>query len=258
VPTDEIGTRAWRDRTGGALSRRERVAHQAAALALLTADMPSRLRLRWAAGADGLEVDVVPPPTDLVRAATGWAEEVHEPWLLRHSLRTWLFGHVLGQLDGIDSDPEALYLACLLHDVGITADHRVPHGDVGVGCRCFAVHGAHVSEQKLLELGASPLLASEVADAIGMHLNATVGVESGSAAHLVNQGAALDVVGVRASDVGRKLIGAVIARYDRTGFAAELVAAVQAENIERPTSRMASFFGIGMGSAIRLNPLNRI
>jgi len=253
-----IGTREWRERTGGALSRRERRAHQAAALALLTADLSSRVRFRWAAGAQGLDVDVKPPTTGLVRAATAWAEEVHEPWLLRHSLRTWVFGHLLGQLDGIDSDPEALYLAGLLHDVGVTAAYRVPHGDIGEGCRCFAVHGAHVSEEKLLELGASPLLASEVADAISLHLNASVGVESGATAHLVSQGAGLDVVGARASDVGRKLIGDVIGRYDRTGFAAEFRAVLRAENVERPTSRTDSFFGIGMGPAIRLNPLNRM
>lgn len=253
-----IGTREWRERTGGVLSRRERRAHQAAALALLTSDLSSRVRFRWAAGARGLDIDVARPATDLVRATTAWAEQVHEPWLLRHSLRTWMFGHLLGQLDGIDSDPEALYLACLLHDVGVTDAHRIPAGDSGTGCRCFAVHGAHVSEAKLLELGASPLLASEVADAIGLHLNATVGVESGGAARLVNQGAALDVVGVRASDLGRALIAEVIARHDRAGFADELLAVVRAENAERPTSRMASFFGIGMGPAIRLNPLNRM
>jgi len=258
VPTDTIGTRAWRDRTGGALSRRERLEHQAAALVLLTTDLSSRVRFPWAGGAQGLSVDAVPPQTALVRAATAWAEEVHEPWLLRHSLRTWMFGHLLGQLDGIDFDPDSLYLASLLHDVGLTANHRVPQGDGGVGCACFAVHGAHVSEQKLLELGASPLLASEVADAIGMHLNASVSVESGAAAHLVSQGAGLDVVGARASDVGRRLIGEVIARYDRTGFAAEFQAVLRAENVERPTSRTASFFAIGMGPAIRLNPLNRL
>ena len=258
MSTDAIGTRAWRERTGGTLSRRERLAHQAAALALLTADLPSRVRFRRAAGAQGLDVDVVPPATDLVRAATAWAEDVHESWLLRHGLRTWVFGHLLGQLDGVEPDPEALYLACLMHDVGLTADHRIPQGASADSCSCFAVHGAHVSEQKLLELGASPSLASEVADAIGLHLNAKVGVESGGAAHLVNQGAALDVVGTRASDVGRALIAQVIVLYDRTGFADELLPVLRVENAERPAARMASLFGIGMGPAIRLNPLNRM
>lgn len=258
MSSDVIGTREWRERTGGVLSRRERLAHQAAALGLLTSDLPSRVRFRWAGGAAGLDVGIDPPASDLVRAATVWAGEIHEPWLLRHGLRTWLFGHLLGQLDGVDSDPEALYLTCLLHDVGLTADHRVPPGAGADGCRCFAVHGAHVSEQKLLELGASPLLASEVADAIGMHLNAKVDAESGGAARLVNQGAALDVVGTRASDLGRSLISQVIARHDRARFAEELLVVLRLENAERPAARMASLFGIGMGPAIRLNPLNRM
>ena len=196
--------------------------------------------------------------TDLVRATTVWAERVHEPWLLRHGLRTWLFGRLLGQLDGVEADAETLYLACLLHDVGLTDEYRVPSGDSGMACRCFAVHGAHVSEEKLLELGASPLLASEVADAIGMHLNHKVGVESGGPAHLLNQGAALDVVGVRASDLGRRLVSDVLAQHDRTGFAGQLLGVIRVENKERASARMASFFGVGMGTAIRLNPLNRL
>ena len=254
-----IGTREWLAATGGALTRRERLAHQAGATALLTADLSSRVRFRWSSGAPGLDVDMAPPSTGLVRATTVWAEEVHEAWLLRHGIRTWLFGQLLAQIDGVDADPETSYLACLLHDVGLTDAHRVPRGDdPGAACQCFAAHGAHVSEAKLLELGASPLLASEVADAIGMHLNAKVGVEAGGPARLVNQGAALDVVGVRASELGKPVVKEVLARHDRTGFADQLLAVVRVENAERPSARMASLFGVGMGPAIRLNPLNRL
>lgn len=253
-----IGTREWLDRTRGALSRSERLAHQAAAIAVLTADLPSRVRFRWAAGGSGLDVDILAPVTDLVRATTAWAEQVHTPWLLRHGLRTWEFGRLFGQLDAVEADAETLYLACLLHDVGLTDDHRIPGGDVGRTCRCFAAHGAHVSEAKLLELGASPLLASEVADAIGMHLNARVGAEAGGVAALVNRGAALDVVGVRASDLGRRVIGEVLARQDRAGFADQLLDVLRVEAAERSSARMGSFFGVGFGAAIRLNPLNRL
>lgn len=255
-----IGTREWLAATRGALTRRERLTHQAGATALLTADLSSRLRFRWSSsGASGLDGAMAPPSTDLVRATTVWAEEVHEPWLLRHGIRTWHFGRMLTQIDGVDADPETSYLACLLHDVGLTDAHRVPQGDdPAAACQCFAAHGAHVSEAKLLELGASPLLASEVADAIGMHLNAKVGVEAGGPARLVNQGAALDVVGVRASDLGKPVVKEVLARQDRTGFADQLLAVLRVENVERPSARMASLFGVGMGPAIRLNPLNRL
>jgi hypothetical protein len=253
-----IGTREWLAETGGALSRRERLAHQQAATRALAGDLPSRLRFRRSSGPVGLDAGAPPPDTGLVRAATAWAEEVHEPWLLRHSLRTWRFGRLLGELDVVEADLETLYLACLLHDVGLTTPHRVPGDEAGRGCRCFAAHGAHVSEEKLLELGASPLLASEVADAIGMHLNANVGIEVGGVARLVNLGAALDVVGLRASDLGRPLVADVLALHDRTGFADELLAVLRVENDERPAARMASLFGVGMGVAIRLNPLNRL
>lgn len=253
-----IGTRAWLDMTGGTLSRRERLVHQAGAVAVLTTDMPSRIRLRWAKGAPDLDVNVRPPSSDLVRAASAWAGEVHEPWLMAHGLRTWRFGHLLGQLDGFDADPETFFLACLLHDVGLTDTYRVPAPPTGDLCRCFAAHGAHISEEKLLELGASPLLASEVADAIGMHLNATVDPTWGAAAHLLNAGAALDVVGTRAAALGVRVIRQVLAAHDRTGFADELLAVVRAENRARPDARMASLFGVGMGPAVRLNPLNRL
>lgn len=253
-----VGTREWLDRTRGALSRRERLAHQAAAIAVLTADLSSSLRFRRESGAAGLEVDLTPPATDLVRATTAWAQQIHAPWLLRHSLRTWEFGRLFGQLDAVEADAETLYLACLLHDVGLTEDYRIPHGDAGQACACFAAHGAHVSEAKLLELGASPLLASEVADAIGMHLNARVGAESGGVAALVNRGAALDVVGVRASDLGRRLIREVLERHDRTGFADQLLDVLRVEAAERRSARMGSFFGVGFGPAIRLNPLNAL
>lgn len=253
-----IGTRAWIERTGGALSRRERLAHQAGAVGLLTTDIPGRIRFRWSSSDAALQADVAPPSTDLVRATTAWAEQVHEPWLLRHGIRTWHFGRLLAQIDGVEADPETSYLACLLHDVGITDAHRVPNGDAGTACQCFAAHGAHVSEAKLLELGASALLASEVADAIGMHLNARVGVEAGGPALVVNQGAALDVVGTRASALGKDTIRQVLAHHDRSGFAEQLLDVIRVENAERPRARMASLFGVGMGPAIRMNPLNRL
>jgi hypothetical protein len=68
----------------------------------------------------------------------------------------------------------------------------------------------------------------------------------------------LDVVGVRASDLGKPVVQKVLARYDRAGFADQLLAVVRLENAERPSARMASLFGVGMGPAIRLNPLNRL
>lgn len=226
-------------------------------LRTLAADLPSRLAFRFSRGRD-LPVGLEPPDSALTRDVIDFVTASHDPWLVRHCLRTWAFGRMISHLDGLAIDEETLFLAAMLHDVALTDAHRVPPQEKPLACLCFAAHGAHLAEQTLAGLGASASMATTVGDAIGWHLNAAVPEDAGPEAVALNAGAALDVVGLRAGDVGRAAAARVIRQQPRDGFVVGLLEALGSEARDRPDSRMGLLWRLGFGPTIRLNPLNRV
>lgn len=125
-----LGTYDWVAATGGQLTAAERwsllrplAAAQAATvigrLAVLT-----RLNSGRRAAID--LADVRPPTSALAAAAEREARSRLSPALMHHSFRTYTFGAALGALTGIDVDQEVLFVAAMLHDVGL----RPPKRDV--------------------------------------------------------------------------------------------------------------------------------
>ncbi|WP_369028689.1 HD domain-containing protein, partial [Nocardia farcinica] len=104
------------------------------------------------------ELPEAPPDSKLTRQAVELAEAVYGGELHQHCLRCWYFGAAFAQLDGLRFDPEALYVAALLHDIGLTDRYR-PAPDQSP---CFAVHGGAVARERLMTWGASTELAGLV------------------------------------------------------------------------------------------------
>lgn len=251
-----VGSPEWSRTSHGSLTRSEQRAYARLVVTQLLAGLPDRLRFRLSSGADLLasfDTDAAPPDSALVRDAIARADEAYSPWMLGHCWRTWAFARLLGQVDGLKPDPEFLFLAALLHDLTLEPA-LAPNGTDD--CECFALHGAHVSRDLLVELGAPADLAQAVGDAIGWHVNARVPSEAGPEAVLLSAGAALDVFGVRAASLGRAAVREVLHDHPRDGFVAGITAAVQREARERPSSRMAMLWKLGRSPALRLNPVN--
>jgi HD-GYP domain-containing protein (c-di-GMP phosphodiesterase class II) len=142
-----MGTLAWARQTGGRLSPPERqsmqrqlVERQAQALAERNERVRDAIR--------HLDLDVVPvPDSALARKAERHAAELSSEALLNHCHRTYLWGSLLAQADGTKvDDPELLYVASLLHDLGVTDAHFGKDR----GAHCFAVEGGFAAEAFLL------------------------------------------------------------------------------------------------------------
>ena len=60
------------------------------------------------------------PDTPLCRAAVRVARQHYgDGALLRHAFRTIAYAHAVAKFDRLDVDPELLWCACLLHDIGL-------------------------------------------------------------------------------------------------------------------------------------------
>jgi hypothetical protein len=202
-----VGTLAWAERSGGILSRRERIGllGDAARLQMRifsaqTRALLGRTNSRFSVDPDRLRV----PDTMIAREAEALCSEVYTQTLLNHCLRSYAWGTILAQRDGLEHDPELFYVSCLLHDLGVADRYR----DSVVGQSCFAATGAIVAREWSRGHGWEEPRCTTLADAICQHLNPQVRPEHGIEAHLMQAGAGFDVVGLRHWEVATPTVQA--------------------------------------------------
>jgi hypothetical protein len=241
----QVGTLEWARRTRGRLSRGERAAMLAQVVRIQLATMPARaasrlgLRRRELARVDLRELRV--PDSAPAREAEGVAAETQPDWMLAHAHRTYLWGAVLAAHDAIAFDEELFYIASLLHDAGLPDPAR---GE------CFTLRSAACADLP----GLTVERRSTVAEAITMHLNASVPLERGAEAHLLSAGAALDVVGLRLWDVDPATRAAVVERHPRPDFKPRITAALREHAVRAPGCRAHTLLRAGFARAVRVAP----
>jgi HD domain len=247
-----VGSWAWAQQTDGRLSRGDR-AHligQGVVARL------SRLPAPWRRAVIGTESSVTlpsPPDSALARLAEQRVRELSAPVLHAHCLRTWAFAVLFAQRDEIAHDEELLYLACVLHDLGLTADHDRRDSTAA----CFAVEGARAAHELLCGHGEAEDRARTVAQAITLHLNINVPERLGAEAHLLSKGVSLDTIGRHIHRLPTSRVHDVNDRWPREGFSDYLIPATRRQAQIRPQSRSALLHRLGFPDLLRANPLDR-
>ncbi|GAA1121012.1 HD domain-containing protein [Kribbella jejuensis] len=231
-----IGSPEWVARTGGALGVWDQVRFGAQAVR-------QELRPRPRGAGAVLDAGRLPPSSIVAQRIDEYARTTLPDPLLEHSVRSWLWGCLLAELDRIEYDEERLYVAALLHDVGLV-------NRPGPDAACFAVHGARVARGVVSDAGGSEDFATVVADAIAAHFNVEVPLSWGPEAHLLHAGTHLDVVGRRISELARSTVADVHAQAPRTDFPDHFRTVVREEATQRPKSRAAVLWRLGMQRSI--------
>ena len=247
-----IGGAEWSQQTGGKLNFRDRLSFITQAVFL---QMRSQLRRRTSAGIELLgtvDLDAIRiPDTSIVQQAMQLCQEVSSASLANHCLRTYFWGAILGQRDHIRYDEELFVVAALLHDLGLTPAY---HGKDPTA-QCFAVEGGRAAAQFAAKAGWNEQHCNQVYEAIVRHLNLQVALEEGAEAHLIQAGAALDVIGLRYRQISPETVKAVLQRYPRLGFKQELDTLMSLQIQQRPNSRIALLYQIGkFGERIQKAP----
>jgi hypothetical protein len=179
------------------------------------------------------------PDSELARKATSLVERVHTSALLNHVHRTWWFAEFLGQQRGLKYDREAVYLAALLHDLGLTNEFAAEQR--------FEVDGADAASRFLVANGYSQAKAELVWDAIALHSSAGIADRKQPEIALIYLGAHVDVMGLNLEQIPTALIDDTLALYPRIGMKAAFTQAVAEVARKKPFTAI----GTGLGDVAR-------
>src|SRR5205085_6912505 len=131
------------------------------------------------------------PDSRIAREAAEECIETTSPMLFNHSVRTYLFGLMLAERDGLKPDLEMFYVACLLHDLTLGEVHRdfapMP---------CFAARGGLLAREWTAARGYDERRQHTVSNAITMHVNTKVDPAFGPEALMLQAGAGVDTIGL--------------------------------------------------------------
>jgi hypothetical protein len=243
----DIGTIEWCRKTNGILGRGERARFTAAVVLTTARVMPALVAARTGRPGSGPDPSALTPPdTPFTREVLDACADL-DPMLVEHGYRSYLFARALGQVDGVTYDDEALFAAAILHDYAF--------GEMDtISGKCFTLVGAEVAADLLATSPLSDVLRHDVLDAITLHLNPTVGVGQGTVQHLVHDGIALDVLGIRARELDPGGVGRVQGRHPRHGFTVRGEPLLRAHARRVPGCRAGALLATGFGPALRINP----
>jgi hypothetical protein len=150
------------------------------------------------------------PGSRLAQEAEELLAAVAPPFLTNHSFRSHVFAVALGERDQIRYETELLYVAALLHDIGLVEEF-----DTG---KCFEEDGADAASRLAAGDGWPPERGEALAEAIRLHVATEVDLSDGPEAFLLWHSTGLDVVGHRYGDVSAVTVARVLDAYPRLDF----------------------------------------
>ncbi|AGF71219.1 HD domain-containing protein [Corynebacterium halotolerans] len=164
-------------------------------------------------------VGITIPDSTLAKEATELVRDVATPLVYDHSRRVYLFGALRGQRDGLDYDPELLYVGAMFHDLGLTETYRRTD-------QRFEIDGADEARKFLAARGIADEAAGKVWTAIALHMDPEIA--------LVTRGVEHDVLGLGFDTVTDGQRAEIVAAHPRPDFKNGILAAFTEGIRERP------------------------
>ena len=197
--------------------------------------------------ADALRALEMPAPDSAVanraRELIGTAEP---PFLVNHSIRSYAWAVALASIDHLEFDPEILYVAALLHDIGLVAEF-----DKG---GCFEFDGAEYAEQFTLDAGLPEASARAVRDAVVLHMAAEMPPDARSESVLLSDSTGTDVRGYRLGELPWALVPRVVEAFPRLDFKREFGRLFVDQATRKPGCRVAEMVAAGWIARINAAP----
>ncbi|MCW2549983.1 MAG: Cyanamide hydratase [Mycobacterium sp.] len=159
------------------------------------------------------------PESAAAQEATRMVRETTSPPIFDHSRRVFLFGAIHAREQGLQPDPELLYLSALYHDTGLAT----PFSEVE---QRFELDGADHARKFMLDRGFPASSAEIVWTAIALHTTPGIPRRMGPEIAAVARGVLTDAVGLGLEGMDRGQVDEVLAAHPRGDFKNEFLQAM--------------------------------
>ena len=175
------------------------------------------------------------PNTAPARAALTLATASEDPQVLRHSLRSYYFGSLIGEKLAIAFEPQTLFVACVLHDLGLSPDHATPHTR-------FEIDGADAARETLVAAGASAEDGRRAWDAVTLHAIYGIAKFKEPEVRLASAGIITDVGATFAALLDPGAVRDILGTFSRKGFNDAFLTVLTDYTRRKPDTVGGSFF----------------
>lgn len=167
------------------------------------------------------------PDSILAREATELVRDAASPLLFDHSRRVFVWGSLRGREQGLEYDPELLYVGAMFHDLGLTERFRRTD-------QRFEIDGADEARTFLTSHGVTGEDAEKVWTAIALHTTPEIPLHMSPEVALLTRGVELDVLGIGYHAVSDEQRDAVVKAHPRPDFKNRILAAFTEGLEDRP------------------------
>jgi HD superfamily phosphodiesterase len=167
------------------------------------------------------------PDSTMAREATDLVRDVATDLVFDHSRRVFLFGSLRGQDQGLEYDPELLYVGAMFHDLGLTEKYRRTD-------QRFEIDAADEARRFLNQHGIDEDAADTVWAAIALHTTPEIPLHMAPEIALVTRGVELDVLGIGFEAITEDQRQAVVQAHPRPDFKNQILAAFTDGLKDRP------------------------
>ncbi|KAA0979270.1 HD domain-containing protein [Paeniglutamicibacter gangotriensis] len=167
------------------------------------------------------------PDSKMAKDATELLREVATELVYDHSRRVFIFGSLRGQEQGLQYDPELLYIGAMFHDLGLTDKYRRTD-------QRFEIDAADEARRFLGDYGITGEAADKVWSGIALHTTPEIPLHMAPEIALVTRGVELDVLGLGYDAITDEQRNAVVAAHPRPDFKNQILAAFTNGLKDRP------------------------
>ena len=189
------------------------------------------------------------PDTAAARAVVEVARAYYSPALFHHCLRSYHFAADAGGRLGLDVDDEMLFVAAMLHDIGL-----VPVFDSAT--EPFEHAGGHVAEVFTWGAGWPAARRTRVHEVIVRHMADAVDPALDPEGHLLEIATALDISGRDPQLWPRTLLVEALREYPRLDLTDVFGGCFDDQGRRKPDSAAAAAARGGIRGRLERNPLN--